>query len=141
LNALSIVTWWGQMFYNSLSRVKIPSPPKELHETSSILRIQIQSTALYKTYFAGWAGSQVLFIPGLLYYSVLLMPVFDNCVYLFPVLSLDHFTFVQSYVNSISTTFNTEYCILTHEPDLSVSFRLNFIINIFYLQLTMKWKL
>ena len=66
------------------------------------------------------------------------MPVFDNSVYSFPVLSVDHLTFVQSYMNSIPTTFNTDFCILTHGAELSVSFRLQFTMNIFDLQLIMK---
>ena len=66
------------------------------------------------------------------------MPVFDNSVYSFPVLSVDNLTFVQSYVNSIPATVNTDFCILTHGPDFSVSFLLQFVVKIIDLQLIMK---
>jgi len=76
---------------------------------SSILRIHKQSAALYNTCYTGGASSQELPTPWLLYYWVFLIPVFDNSLYSFPLLSVDHLTFVQSYVNSISTIFNTDF--------------------------------
>jgi hypothetical protein len=66
------------------------------------------------------------------------MPVFDNSVYSFPAMSVDYLTFGQSYVNSKPTTHNTDFCVSKKEPDLSVSFRLQGIINFLDLHLIME---
>ena len=83
----------------------VPQPTAPPHTP----KFHKQSAALYSTYSAGWSSSQDLSTPGQLYYWVFFMPVFDNSLYSFPLLSVDHLTFVQSYVNSISTTFNTDF--------------------------------